>query len=54
MADLGREPLEAGAGERNCRQQRGVAVARDDLRGDVLAPQTQPLEHSHLERRRHR
>ena len=31
------KPLEAGAGERDGLQQLGVAVARDDLGGDVLA-----------------
>ena len=37
MADLGRQPLEAGARERDRAEQLGVAVARDDLRGDRLA-----------------
>ena len=36
VADLGREALEPGAGERDRLQQLGVAVARDDLRGDRL------------------
>ena len=38
VAHLGREALEAGAGDRDRRQQLRVAVARDDLGGDVLAP----------------
>jgi hypothetical protein len=37
VADLGREPLEPSAGERDRRQQRRVAVARDDLGRDRLA-----------------
>jgi len=37
VADLRREALQAGAGERDRLQQFGVAVARDDLRGDGLA-----------------
>ena len=49
VADLGREALEAGAGERDRLQQLGVAVARDDLRGDVLAREPQPREHARLE-----
>ena len=36
VADLGREALEPGAGERDRLQQLGVAVARDDLGRDVL------------------
>ena len=39
VADLGREPLEPGAGERDRLQQLGVAIARDDLRGDRLGLQ---------------
>ena len=42
VADLGRQALQAGAGERDRAEQLGVAVARDDLRGDVLARQPQP------------
>ena len=38
VADLGREALQAGAGDRDPRGQHRVAVARDDLGGDVLAP----------------
>src|SRR4029453_18573358 len=48
VADLGREALDSGAGERDRSQQLGVAVARDDLGRDVLAPQLQPLEHARL------
>ena len=55
VADLGREALEAGAGERDPRgQQLRVAVARDHLGGDVLAPQAEPLHHPRLDRGRHR
>ena len=36
VADLGREALQPGAGERDRLQQLGVAVARDDLGGDRL------------------
>ena len=39
VADLGREALQAGAGQRDRGQQLGVAVARDDLRGDRLGVQ---------------
>ena len=49
VADLGREPLEAGAGERDRAEQLGVAVAGDDLRGDVLAAEAQPREDARLE-----
>ena len=38
-----------GARERDRLQQLGVAVARDDLRGDRLALQAQALEHARLE-----
>ena len=41
VADLRREPLEPGAGERDRVEQLRVAVARDDLRGDVLAREAQ-------------
>jgi hypothetical protein len=34
MANLGREALEPGSGERDRGQQLGVAVARDDLGRD--------------------
>ena len=37
MAELGREPLEPGAGERDRLEQLGVSIARDDLRRDRLA-----------------
>jgi hypothetical protein len=37
VADLRREALEPGAGERDRAEQRGVAVAGDDLGGDRLA-----------------
>ncbi len=49
MANLGRQTLEARAGERDRLQQLGVAVARDDLRGDVLARESEPLQHAPLE-----
>ena len=49
VADLGREALEAGAGERDRAQQLGVAVARDDLRRDVLAREAEAREHARLE-----
>ena len=48
VADLGREALEAGAGERDRLQQLGVAVARDDLGRDVLGAQVEALEHARL------
>ena len=46
VADLGREALEAGAGERDRAEQLGVAVARHDLRGDVLAREPQARQHA--------
>ena len=46
MADLGREALEPGAGERDRAEQLGVAVARDHLGGDVLAREAQAREHA--------
>jgi hypothetical protein len=49
MPDLGREALQPGPRERDRAQQLGVPVARDDLRGDVLALQPEPLEHARLE-----
>ena len=48
VADLLREALEPGAGERDRAQQLGVAVARDDLGGDRLGRQPQPLQHALL------
>ena len=45
VADLLREALEPGAGERDRAQQLGVAVARHDLGGDRLGGQAEPLEH---------
>ena len=54
VADLGREALEAGAGERDRLQHLGVAVARDDLGRDVLGAEPQPAEHAALELRRRR
>ncbi len=44
-----RKALEARAGERDRAEQLGVAVARHDLRRDVLAPQPKPCEHARLE-----
>ena len=41
VADLGREALEPGAGERDRLQQLGVAVARDDLGGDGLGAEAE-------------
>ena len=49
VADLGREALEPRAGERDRLQQRGVAVARDDLRGDRLGGEHEAGEHARLE-----
>ena len=49
VAKLGRQPLEAGAGERDRAEQLRVAVARDDLCGDVLAREPQAREHAQLE-----
>ena len=54
VADLGREALQAGAGDRDLRGQLGVAVARHDLRGDVLAAQAESLHHPRLDRGRDR
>ena len=51
VADLGRQALEAGAGERDRAEQGGVAIARDDLRGDVLAAQPQAVQDALLELR---
>src|SRR4051794_21486652 len=45
VADLGREALEAGPGERDRLQQRGVAVARDDLGRDRLGGAAAPGGH---------
>ena len=53
-ADLGREALETGPGDRDRREQHRMAVARHDLGGDVLAPQPQPLHHPRLDRGRDR
>ncbi len=49
VPDLGREPLQPCARERDRPQQLGVPVARHDLRGDVLARDIQALEHARLE-----
>ena len=49
VADLGREPLEARAGERDRLQQRGVAVARDDLGRDRLGGEPEAREDARLE-----
>ena len=47
VADLGREALEPGAGERDRLQQLGVAVARDDLGGDrARARRPSRVEHA--------
>ena len=54
VAHLGREALQAAAGDRDPRGQDRVAIARDDLGGDVLAPQPEPLHHPRLDRGRHR
>ena len=46
VPDLGREPLERGARERDRAQQLGVAVARHDLRRDAArASSPSSLEH---------
>jgi hypothetical protein len=50
-SDLGCEALETRPGERDRGQQLGVAIARDDLRGDVLAPQAKAREDALLEGR---
>ena len=49
VPDLGREALQPGPRERDRAQQLGVPVARDDLRGDVLALDVQTLQHARLE-----
>src|SRR3954469_5005594 len=49
VADLGREALEPGAGQRDRLQQLGVTVARDDLRRDVLALEAEALQDALLE-----
>ena len=54
VADLGREALQSGAGDRDRRQQHRVAVAGDDLGGDVLALQAELLHHPRLDRGRDR
>ena len=51
VAHLGREAVERAAEDRERRQQLGVAVARDDLRGDVLARQAELGEHEILDAR---
>ncbi len=48
VADLRGEALDPGAGERDRLEQLGVAVARDDLRGDRLGGEAQALEHARL------
>ena len=48
VADLGRQALEPGAGERDRAEQLGVAVAGDDLRRDRLGPDPQAREHPAL------
>ena len=54
VPDLGREALEAGAGDRDRREQLGVAVAGDDLRRRVLDAEPEPLHDRRLDRRRQR
>src|SRR3954469_995954 len=49
MADLGRQALEAGARQGDRLQQRGVTVARDDLRRDRLGGEAEAGEHARLE-----
>jgi hypothetical protein len=49
VTDLGREPLQTRARQRDRLQQLCVAVARDDLRRDVLARDAQALQHALLE-----
>ncbi len=51
VADLDRQPLEAGAGERDAEKQLGVAVAGDDLRGDVPRADPQARQYAGLELR---
>ena len=45
VPDLGREPLERRPGERNRREQLGMAVARHDLCRDGLAREPEPSHH---------
>ena len=49
VPDLGREALQRAAGDRDGREERGVAVALDDLRGDRVDVQAQVREHLGLE-----
>ena len=49
VTDLGRQPLQARARQGDRLHELGVAIARDDLRGDILARQPQPLQHARLE-----
>src|ERR1700683_4633979 len=49
VSNLGCQALQAGAGERDRGQQLGVGGARDDLRGDVLTRQPEPVENACLE-----
>ena len=51
MADLGREAIERAAEDRQRRQQLGVAVAPDHLRGDVLAAEAELGEREILDAR---
>ena len=51
VADLRREPLQRGAGERDRAQHLGVAVTRDDLGRDVLRPQAEALQRGPLDLR---
>ena len=54
VADLGGQALEPRAGQRDRLEHLGVAVARDDLRRDVLGLQPQPRQHARLEVRARR
>ena len=54
VADLLAEALDPGAGERDRLQDVGMAVARDDLGGDLLGPQPEPVHDCSLDARRGR
>ena len=49
VAQLDRKALQASSRKRDRAQQLGVAVARDDLRRNLLARQAEPTEHAFLE-----
>ena len=51
VADLGREPLQPGAGQRDLGEQLGMPVAGDDLGRGVLDREAEPLHHRGLDGR---